>query len=310
MDCSRCDAQAVYKRPYSGESLCRKHFLLSVERQVRRTISKYGMFRRADKIAIAVSGGKDSLSLMHILRLIERDFPTGLSVITVDEGVSGYRDEAIGIVEKNCKSLGIELKTVAFRDVFRWDVDEIVETTQEAHGELGPCSFCGVLRRKALNAAAREIGATKLVTGHNLDDEVQTMLLNLVHGDIFRSARVEPLTKVIHPKFVPRVKPLCETPESEITLYAYLSGFEFQSVRCPHAGFALRNNIRDFVNKLELDHPSVKFTIFRTFEKLRPLLKSSVQAQLKSCRVCGEPTISDICEPCSMLHRIEALGKV
>jgi glucosamine 6-phosphate synthetase-like amidotransferase/phosphosugar isomerase protein len=86
-----------------------------------------------------------------------------------------------------------------------------------------------VLRRRALNVAAREAGADKLATAHNLDDETQTILLNLLHGDALRIARVNPVLAMSHPKLVQRVKPLCEVPEKEIAFYAFKKG-------CGHGG--------------------------------------------------------------------------
>lgn len=308
--CGRCNrAPAVFHRSYGGERLCKGCFTAGIEKQVQKTVSKYNMLRRDDRIAVAVSGGKDSLSLLYILHKIESDFPVAQMIaITVDEGISGYRNEALEIVQNACRNLGVEHKAISFRALFGISTDEAVHKILPVNGELTPCAYCGVLRRKALNIAARQAGATKLATGHNLDDEVQTMMLNLVHGDLFRGARVEPATVPSHEKFVPRIKPLVEIPENEIALYAYLTGVEFQTVRCPHSDFALRNDLRDFLNKMEIDHPGTKFTVFRTFEKIRPLLKSQISIGLRECAVCGEPSISDVCESCRMLEHLEALS--
>ena len=99
------------------------------------------------------------------------------------------------------------------------------------------------------------IGATKIATGHNLDDEAQTILLNMLHGDPMRIVRSGPILRDPRGKFVPRIKPLCDIPEKEIVLYAYLTGTEFQSVACPHGHEALRNDIRSFLNQMEQKHP-------------------------------------------------------
>ncbi|MFH1328405.1 MAG: TIGR00269 family protein, partial [Candidatus Bathyarchaeota archaeon] len=113
-----------------------------------------------------------------------------------------------------------------------------------------------------------------------------------------------PVAKLTHSKFVQRAKPFCETPENEIALYAYLKKIEFQTVRCPYAPSALRTDIREFLNNLEVKHPGAKFTIYRSFEKLRPLLKSTVEVNLNECKFCGEPTVSEICESCLMLEKL------
>ncbi|MFH1329010.1 MAG: tRNA 2-thiocytidine biosynthesis TtcA family protein, partial [Candidatus Bathyarchaeota archaeon] len=191
MICTLCNRhEAIFHRLYSGEKLCEKCFSESIVKRVRKTISKYGMLRRDDRIAVAVSGGKDSTSLLHVLYEIEKDFSKAeLFVLTVDEGIEDYRDEALKIVEKNREKLSIEWEKVSFSELYGLTLDEIAEKTMNEKGELTPCSFCGVLRRKALNKASKNFKATKLIVGHNLDDEVQTMLLNVVHGDVFRISR-------------------------------------------------------------------------------------------------------------------------
>ena len=309
--CTICDREeAIYMRPYSGEKLCGRCFCKSIEEKVRATISDYEMLKHDDKIMVAVSGGKDSVTLLHILTKIERDFPkASLSAVSVDEGISGYRDEAIGIAERNCRKLGIEHTVVSFREIYGLEMDEIVSRIQQKEKRgLTSCSYCGVLRRRALNTAAQEAGADKLATAHSLDDETQTMILNIIHGDPLRIARVKPVLSIIHPKLVQRVKPLCEVLEREIVFYAYLRKMEFQGVHCPYAGAALRNDVRNMLNRLERRHAGTKYTIFRSMERLRPALEElGKQEKLGECEICGEPTAGEICKPCQMLKELHVL---
>jgi len=309
--CTLCGRrEAVYMRSYSGENLCARCFVKSIEEKVQATISKYEMFEFDDRIAVAVSGGKDSVTLLHILARIEQRFPKSeLFAVTVDEGIRGYRDEAIEIAKENCRKLKVEHLTVSFKELYGYDLDEIVEMTRKKSFGLTPCAYCGVLRRKALNVAAREANATKLATAHSLDDEAQTILLNILHGDPLRLARAKPVSEDVHPKLVRRVKPFCEIPEREIAFYAYLRGIRFQSFPCPYASEALRNDVRSMLNRLENKHPGTKFTVFRSIEKIRPALESLlVKEKLRECRFCGEPTASDVCMPCQMLKELGVLG--
>jgi uncharacterized protein (TIGR00269 family) len=298
----------IFFRSYSGERLCRKCFINSIEGQVRETISKYRMLRPDDTIAVAVSGGKDSVSLLHILTRIERDFPGARVVaITINEGISGYRSEAVKIARKNCAKLDVEQIVLSFKELYGYELDDIVRITRK-RTRLTPCSYCGVLRRKALNTAAKEAGASKLATAHNLDDEVQTIFLNIVHGDVMRIARVEPAIEEAVPKFVQRVKPLCEVPENEIALYAYLNEVEFQTTPCPYMYTSMRNTLRSTLNRLEAKYPGVKFTVFRAIEKIRPTLKmATVNVRLRNCAICNEPTVGKICKPCETLQKLELL---
>ncbi len=306
--CGKKDA--VFGRSYSGEKLCGRCFCKTVEDKVRRTISKYEMLEPKDRIMVAVSGGKDSVTLLHILSKIESAFPNVvLSAGTVDEGIRGYRDEALRIAERNCKKLGVDHMVTSFKEMFGYELDEIVELIRR-RGEKGltPCSYCGVLRRKVLNTMAREAGVDKLVTAHSLDDETQTLLLNIVHGDPLRIARSKPVLTVIHPKLVQRVKPLCQVPEKEVAFYAYLKGIEFQCIPCPYAQTALRNDIRSMLNAIEQKHAGTLYAIFNSMERIRPALESyAEEVKVQNCKLCGEPTVGDPCRPCQLLQELRVL---
>ncbi|MGB9960461.1 MAG: TIGR00269 family protein [Candidatus Bathyarchaeales archaeon] len=307
--CSVCKrGEAFFFRRYSGERLCKRCFVKSIEGKVRATIAKYGMLEFNDRVAVAVSGGKDSVSLLHILAKIEEDYPkASLVAVSVDEGIRGYRDEALKIAETNCKKLGVEHYIISFKELYGFTLDEIVAALKgKDENQLTPCAYCGVLRRKALNTVAREAKANKLATAHTLDDEVQTVLLNMLHGDVMRIAREKPFTDETHPKLIRRIKPFCEIPEKETALFAYIKKVKFQTVPCPYASEALRNDIRFFLNRMEEKHPGIKFTIFNSAEKIRLALEKIVAKEnLKECSLCGEPTTQELCKACEMLQKIE-----
>jgi len=309
--CTVCKSrEAFFFRPYSGERLCRRCFVRAIEEKVRATIARYRMLEFNDRIAVAVSGGKDSVSLLHILAKTERDFPkASLVAVTVDEGIREYRDEALKIAAEDCKRLGIEHYTVSFKKLYGYTLDEIVEHLMKyGRRELTPCAYCGVLRRKALNIAAREVKADKLATAHTLDDETQTILLNILHGDPSRIARMKPVTDDVHPKLVQRIKPFCEIPEKETALYAYIKKISFQDIPCPYASEAMRNDIRLFLNRMEQKHSGTKFTIFKSIEKIRPAMEKMVmKEELTECVECGEPTTGETCKTCEMLKQLKLL---
>lgn len=312
--CTICKRKpAFYYRLYSGEKLCKACFVKSIENKVRATIAKYNMFEFDDKIAIAVSGGKDSVSLLHILAKIEHAYPKArLIAVSVDEGIAGYRDEALKIAEESCRKLGIEHHTISFKELYGLTLDEIVKKLRETcKRELTPCAYCGVLRRKALNMIATKVDVDKLATAHTLDDEVQTILLNIIHGDPLRIAREKPVTDETHPKLIRRVKPFCEIPEKETALFAYVKKIRFQSVPCPYAPEALRNDVRVFLNRLEEKHAGIKYAIFKSAEKIRPALeKAGKKEALRRCSICAEPTTQTICKACEMLQAIKGLTPI
>ena len=309
---SVCDVckrrEAFYFRPYSGMGLCKKCFAESIEDKTRATIARYQMFKFDDKIAVAVSGGKDSVSLLKVLAMMERKYPKArLVAITVDEGIKGYRDEALKIAAENCEKLGVEHVIVSFRELYGYTFDQVVKRLGRSGSDNpSPCAFCGVMRRKALNVAARRIKADKLATAHTLDDETQTILLNIFHGDVLRIAKEKPVTDEVHPKLVQRIKPFCEIPEKETALYAYVKGVKFQSQPCPYASGALRNDVRMMLNRMEEKHPGMKFTVFKSIERIRPGLEEMARKEgLRECVECGEPTTDDVCRTCQMRRQLE-----
>lgn len=306
--CSACKTKdAFYHRLYSGETLCKKCFVQSIEAKVRATITRYHMLRFDDRLAVAVSGGKDSVSLLHIMAKIKRFRPkTSLMAITIDEGIKGYRDEALKIAVENCRKLQVPHVVVSFRELFGFTLDEIIARARErGMMELTSCAYCGVLRRRALNVAARQVKATKIATAHTLDDETQTILMNIFRGDLTRLYKEKPVTSEVHPLLVQKIKPFYEIPEKESALYAYVKKIPFQDTPCPYAGEALRNDIRSMLNRMEEKHAGIKFTVLKTMERLRPAIEITVSKEAFTvCSECGEPSSLALCKTCELLRHV------
>ncbi|MEM4222037.1 MAG: TIGR00269 family protein [archaeon] len=297
MKCFLCGRKAIEFLPYLGKAVCDRCFIRIYERRVSRVIHNHKMFDKNEKICLGVSGGKDSLSLLYFLRKRKYDvYP-----VLIDEGIKGYRDITIKYAEKACKKLGLDLKIYRFKDLFGFNLDDVDQKLK--------CSVCGVLRRRALNTAARELGCTKIATAHNLDDEAQTALMNFARGEIWRLARSGPISGYeMHPKFIPRVKPLRECLERENVIYALLNGIEFKDIDCPYAREALRNEYRNAINLIEEKHPGTKFGILRTSDKLSEILRKIQKQKFVECEMCGEIGADKICKVCKILSSLQ--GKV
>ncbi len=301
---SNCKNWAFYVSPLNGRSFCQECFTAFFINKVRRTISRKKMFTTNDRIMIAVSGGADSVCLLHVLKNIETKFPkVELIAMTIDEGIVGYRDGALKLAQENSERAGVEFSVVSFKELYGASLDEIVANTAGEKGVLKPCSICGVLRRKAINIAARELGADRVATGHNLDDEAQTVLLNLLRGDILHLARLNtPIQK--HEKLIPRVKPLENIPEPEIPLYLYVNKIQYHTFSCPYAEDAMRTDIRQFLYRQEQKHPGTLHSILRSFEKIQPVLQKSMGSDgIRLCKICLEPSVSEICKACKIIEK-------
>jgi len=303
LKCTFCGRKAVYNRRYAGTLLCDRCLIKSVERRFRRAVAEHKLVSPNEKIAVAVSGGKDSVVALHLIAGYCRHKNCEVVAITVDEGIKGYRDRSLPVARENAEQLGLEHIVVSFKGAYGVTLDEIVRAAKKRRSRQHPCTYCGIMRRSLLNRAAREAGAGKLATAHNLDDEAQAIMLNYVRGDFSRLHRLGP---IYQPRegFVPRIKPFREIPEKEMALYALLRGLEVHLAVCPYAG-GIHSEIRDFLNDFEVRHPNTKFMILRMFDRMKPLLAGAVQEfEMQSCGVCGEPTSMKICKACELLNEL------
>jgi len=302
MQCN-CGREAFYWRRHSGEVLCKKCFMKSVERTVLRTIKREGLFEPKDRIMVALSGGKDSLALLSILSKIERRYETEIFAVTIDEGVRGYREEGLNIAKRVAGELGIEHHVVSFKEAYGNSLEEIYNLASSKGIKLLGCTFCGVLRRRLINEAAIKFGATKVATGHNLDDEAQTVFINLMRGDVARMIRLGTKPLKVREGFVPRVKPLRYVPEKEIAIYVYLKGYPLYERECPYVRASLRDEVRDILNRIEQRHPGTKFSMVRSVDKLSSLLRGEV-GEIKYCKRCGSPSGREVCRMCELLSML------
>ncbi|MEM2109216.1 MAG: TIGR00269 family protein [Candidatus Odinarchaeota archaeon] len=313
MKCFYCKNPAVTFRPYSGEYLCKTCFSKSIERKVQRTINKYSLLEETDTVAVAVSGGKDSLTLLTILSKLERRFrETKLIAVTIDEGIRNYREESLRFAKLISNKLEIPHKIYSFKELFGYNFDDVIGLLRDyGFDKSSPCSYCGLLRRTALNTAAKAVGATKLATAHNLDDEAQTVIMNFLRADYMRVLRTGAKLEKIHSGFVPRIKPLIEVPEREIILYAYFNNLPLHSQTCPYAQDAFRNDVRAFLNKMEVTRPEVKYNILRVNERLRTVYKSlEGELDLGVCVECGDPSSQELCKKCQLIKILDQLKDV
>ena len=300
LKCTFCGRRAAYNRRYAGVLLCDRCLIKSVERRFRHAIAEYRMISPGERVAVAVSGGKDSVALMHLLAEYCERKNCETFAVTIDEGIKGYRDRSLPIARENAGSLGIEHHVMGFKRIFGVTLDQMINRARAKAINLNPCTYCGVMRRSLLNRIARELGAAKIATAHNLDDEVQAIMLNYVRADFSRLYRLGP---IYSPRegFVPRIKPLREIPEKEVALYALLRGLKVHLGVCPYAG-GIHGEVRDFLNRLEANHPNSKFMIMRMFDRIKPRLAEAVpEFKIRRCESCGEPTSTSICKSCELL---------
>jgi uncharacterized protein (TIGR00269 family) len=321
MDCDKCGREAVMHAAYSGAHRCDEHFRAAVEKRVRRRVREDGLLpadassENPQTWVIGLSGGKDSVVLTHILdETFGRDPRVELVALSIHEGIEGYRDESLDACRTLTADLDLRHEVVSYADELGVRMDDVVEKDPE---NMAPCAYCGVFRRDLLESYAAELDADKLLTGHNLDDEAQTALMNFFEGDLKQIAKhfdasLGPFDRRAgSTQFVPRAKPLRDVPEKEVALYAHLAELPAHITECPHASEAYRGEIQRLLLEMEENHPGTRHSIMAGYEELAELAAERYRDggadDLGECDRCGSSTGGRICRKCRLVESIEAV---
>ncbi len=299
MKCHKCENEASYSRKYSGENLCSDCFSISIMRKTAKTISKYRMIKNGDLVCVAVSGGKDSLALLHILHKMSKTHNFEIKVATIDEGIPGYRNESLEIVRNFCSTLNVEYKIYSYKELFDLTIDEALQKRESE--KTSSCSICGTFRRRAIDYAAKDLGADVIATAHNLDDVLQTFLINVLSGDIKKIGWMNPNSD----KPFKKIKPFCEIYEAEIVFYAFSNNIPFQTEPCPHMNEGIRTEIREFFNSLENQHSGIKNNLYNSILKISQTLRDSSYKEMNLCKNCGSECTGKICSVCKMVLKLK-----
>jgi uncharacterized protein (TIGR00269 family) len=282
-------------RPYAGDHLCTEHLARSIAERFRREMHRQAPRFRSGRVAVALSGGKDSSTALHLTQRYFARRPTvDLVAISVDEGIAGYRAATLTKARELAETLGIEHRIVHAESALGVTTDGAAERLP---GTV-PCSFCGVWRRGLLNEAARAADADLLVVGFNLDDLAQSILMNLAHAEVGRLLRMAPHRKK-QEGLVPRIAPLATVPEREVFLFARANGLPFDHSECPHAAAAERNVFREVLWRLEEARPGTRHAFLRTRETIADLLeRTGGEGAPSLCSLCGAPSTHSVCRSC------------
>jgi len=286
----------------AGEKLCKNHFSDYFEAKVFRTIRHFGLIGKKERIGVALSGGKDSLTLLNILIKLQKENPKlELCAIAIDEGIKGYRDKTLIAAKNFCRKNNITLNIFSYKKEFGMPLDEMLKVL-----EVKPCTICGIFRRYLLNKKSRELKLTKLATGHNLDDECQSIMMNQMKNNMNASARLGPKTGISNDKnFVQRIKPLYLCAEKEVATYAFINNLLDNFNECPNAVHSYRAQVRDMLNGMEQKFPGTKNGIVNSFLEILPMLKEKCKDEkVKSCSSCREPSANEICNACKYVEKL------
>ncbi|MFW9818885.1 MAG: ATP-binding protein [Candidatus Thorarchaeota archaeon] len=297
-NCSQCNNILIIQRKYSGENLCPECFQKNIEKIVYKTISKYKMLKKDDKIVVALSGGKDSITLLYNLNKIQNrvHHSKPIAALIIDEGIQNYRERSIKKATDFCKNKGIEYKLISFKERIGITLDEIVKIKRKTPDYKYACNYCATIRRRLLNDGAKELDGTVLAMGHNLTDFAETYLMNILYKRLDIIAN-QYFFKEENPKlnqfYIRKISPLIRIPEEEIYLYANIKRFDYYASHCVYREQdpIIRKRVLDFIQECKKYSPEIEFNLLQGFLELsETLYHHREKIKYNSCQNCGYPS--------------------
>ena len=273
--CTVCGAPRSHVlRPKNQEKVCKDCFIAIFESEIHETIISNTLFKPGERIAIGASGGKDSTVLASVLKTLNERHQYGLDLVllSVDEGIKGYRDDSLETVKRNSVQYDLSLEIIGYDSLYGWTMDQVVAQI----GKKGNCTYCGVFRRQALDRGAAKLNIKHVVTGHNADDIAETVMMNLLRADLPRLARATSITTESSASDIKRSKPLKYAYEKEIVLYAYHKKLDYFTTECIYSPEAFRGSARTLIKNLERIRPSSILDIVKSGEDMARLVPSEV----------------------------------
>jgi tRNA-5-methyluridine54 2-sulfurtransferase len=293
--------------------VCKNHFLRYFEEKVFKTINKFKLLDREERLCVATSGGKDSLTVLYLTKKYVQKYKhkSEIFALAIDEGIKGYRKKTLEDLQLFCKEHEVNLSIVKTKDEFGKGLDDAYPIINKGTKKK-PCNVCGVWRRYLLNKHARKLKATKVVTGHNLDDEAQAVMMNIFKANTKLAGRLGPKTGIEQQDFfIQRVKPLYFCSEKEVRLYTLLKGFKVLYTECPYSKEGYRFHIQELINDMENKYKGTKQGIVNSFLDLLPLMKEREAGQsekIKACKSCSEAANNqEVCNACQMKEVLNAV---
>jgi len=266
---------------------------MKIETKVKQTLKKIKLSKK-EKILVALSGGKDSTLTAYLLKKFGYD----ISGLHINLGMGKYSEDCLNAVEKLCSDLKIKLYVYDIKKEMGSSMCYL-RTAIQTKRSLKNCAICGVIKKWIMNKEARRLKFNKIATGHNLDDEAQTFLLNILKGSPKLSSNTGAITRNVgNKKFITRIKPLFYVPENEIRKYTQEKKLPVVYQGCPCAIDSYRIQVRKFLNDLSNKD---KENIMKNFDRVSDKLQKLKDVRMNYCEICEEPSRNNICKKCELM---------
>ncbi len=294
MKCRVCGAQANIRLPQYNTALCAGDFISFIEKRVSNTNDKYKLFTASDRLLVAVSGGKDSLALWHLLNKLGRP----ADGIYIDLAIGDYSRVSHDKAKAMADALGRKLYVFSFAEVFDKGVEELARKMRRP-----ACSLCGSIKRYVMNRACTDYGYTVLATGHNLDDEASALLGNILHWKEEYLWKKDVVLEAEGDSLVKKVKPFFLCSEKETAAYALMNGIDYVYEECPHSKGAKTLLYKALLNRVEENSPATKLAFMKGYLKRGREERKAPIGQKTFCTSCGYPSYGAQCGFCRLMER-------
>jgi len=265
---------------------------MKIETKIKETLKKIGVNKK-ENILVALSGGKDSTITCYFLKKLGYN----IEGFHIDLGMGEYSEKCLNAIKKLCNDLNIKLNIYDIKKEMGSSMCYLRSAIQ-TQKSLKNCAICGVIKKWIMNREARKLKVDKIATGHNLDDEAQTFLINIFKGSPELSINAGVISKNISDKkFIPRIKPLFYISEENIRKYSKQKNLPVVYESCPCALDSYRIQVRKFLNTLTRKD---KENIIKNMEKILKKVKRKM-TDISYCEICGEPTRKNICKKCELM---------
>lgn len=293
LHCNFCEKEAVINLKPFRLNLCSEHFSEHLTNRVKRTLLRYKLVKGGEKVLVAISGGKDSATLLHILHKLSNELSFEVYGFHLNIGVKDFSEKSEDAATTLFKTLGIRYKVVNIKEIFGLSIPEISKKIKKP-----VCSTCGLIKRYITNYVALYSNFDKVATGHNLDDIFSYIVKSFVVQDMEQLNRISVFVPTFD-KLIARIKPLAEVSENETLAYATFNKLPVAQLSCPFKNKSgLELKIKHSFLDLNYKYYPVKLNLVRKYSRLN---LSSRESSLSRCKYCGIPTSSEVCSFCKLL---------
>jgi uncharacterized protein (TIGR00269 family) len=301
-DLCNCGLPGEFKFPLTSQSFCPTCFSRKFEKRILNSIPRS---IRGHTTALALSGGKDSSTLIHVLHKYQHKLKIPrLAAIVLDEGIPDVKSSRETIIEE-IKTIytGIEFFQNSYTELFNYSLPSLIQQSDKLNQGFTPCAICGVLRRHGLLRMALNIEADFIVLGSTLEDEAETILLNIIRGNPSKNYRENILYEPVDRGSLPtRIKPLSKISEKTIQEYSRVHQIPVLKTHCNFADRSLRSEIRGFLNSMIVKDPHVLYNIVSSNRKND---SNKIRTEnVYRCKDCTSYSPDLKCSACRMIQKL------